>query len=300
MQNGIVTTATRRHVTLVDEDNSFHQCRTASRSLEPCVGDRVEFELAQEGALVRSIADRTNLLKRSYGRKTKLLAANVDLVCIVTGPSPLFNTSFIDRVLAATNQQQMKTILVVNKADLAAELKETEELIQAYEPLVARVVYTSAKQGTGIEEFHSLIQHQDVSIALLTGISGVGKSTLLNQLVPDANAKTSSVSEKTGQGRQTTSQSVAHLYDEHSKPQKLIIDLPGVQHFGLTHLSKQELRDGFTDFSTYSVNCQFANCTHINEPDCAVRQAVEEGKIAEWRLCNYQELIKERDSFPDY
>ena len=189
-------------------------------------------------------------------------------------------------------------MLVLNKADLGLEL--TASIVAAYRKIGIEVIECSAKFGSTFDEIEKRIQSSSVNVVALCGVSGVGKSTILNRLVPGAGAKTGELSEKTGQGRQTTSQPRAFLYSSAQAGQRVIIDFPGVQFFGLSHVPKEVVAGAFEEFVRYGQGCRFINCRHLQEPSCAVREAINRGDIEGWRYDSYIQILNEIEEAREY
>jgi ribosome biogenesis GTPase len=178
-------------------------------------------------------------------------------------------------------------------------------MISTYSKLGINLIMCSAKSGDGIDEIRALIEDPYVSVAALCGVSGVGKSTILNRLIPSAKTRTGEVSERTGQGRQTTSQPRGFVYPSSKdsdplSPPKIVIDLPGVQFFGLAHLDERDVIDAFSEIKEIGLDCRFRDCAHIKERSCAVRAAVESGAIARWRYQSYLQILEEIKEAKEY
>lgn len=298
MNQARVSSTSRRHLEIILDGHSSVLAKKSSRHIEPCVGDLVSFHLEGEEYVVDSIVDRKNCLLRSYGKKTKRLAANLDLICIVTAPEPLCNTVFIDRVLAVAKSEGIPCALVANKIDLGEAFEKTKSTFLLYQSLGLPLYQISVKAKLNLDSIKTLLASSKNSCIALTGISGVGKSSLLNALIPEASAHTNEVSLQ-GQGRQTTSQSFGYLYPRNEK-NLLLIDLPGIQSFGVCHLSEEQIRAAFTEFYELSTTCKFNNCKHINEPDCAVLVAIKEGKIEKSRYQSYRNMLEELEENREY
>lgn len=284
--------ASRHHVKFHDENKNMLKGVLASRKMHAVIGDKVEYSLTSENkALIEKILPRKNCFKRSYGKKIKKLAANLDQLFLVTAPKPLFNTSVIDRILSAAQVESVECTIVINKCDL--ELSETKESIKYYEKLGITVLYTSTIDENGIKELKESIKTSEYKSAIFIGVSGVGKSSLLNRLCPEAAAQTGEVSERSGQGKQTTSMSKGYFYPKGDGREMLLIDLPGIQNFGVSHLNKEQLRESFIEFNTHKDSCKFSNCAHIEEPECAVLKELEVGAIAKSRYDSYLEMLAE-------
>lgn len=274
--------------------------KTASRHMQICAGDIVKYSSSGEELIVQEVEPRQNCLRRSYGRRSKELAANIDLLLVATAPQPLFNTSFVDRILAAADAEGIPAALVVNKADLKDDLAATRPLIEIYSGITGTVLEASAATGENFGRLEQVLNEPELRAAVLAGVSGVGKSSIINRLVPGAEQTVQEVSARTGQGRQTTTQATGYVYERPAGPDLLLIDLPGIQNFGLTHLDKTDVRNAFADFSALAPDCQFANCMHLDEPGCAVKAALESGQLANSRYESYLEILSELDRFAEY
>jgi ribosome biogenesis GTPase / thiamine phosphate phosphatase len=287
----VVVRTTRRHVHIRDQEGRFAPARLSSKVAEVAVGDMVELQSQGGECVVSALLPRKNCLFRSYRRERRNIAANLDRLFIVTATAPLFNTAFIDRVLVFCTLQHIPCSLVLNKTDL--DLAETLPLVQVYEALKMEVLYTSARGEGRLEDLRRALSDVGLATAALAGVSGVGKSTILNQLLPGAGIKTAEVSRKTGQGKRTTSQAIAHTYPRSSAPDLLLIDLPGVHAFGVSALSEREVTDGFPEFVQRRARCEYSDCCHLAEPNCAVKAAVDDDQIALSRYISYLGMIDE-------
>ena len=294
---GQIIDVTRRHVTLVTP-HSIVSGTIAARALDVVTGDRVYFERRDGKVFVTEAVPSHRTLSRSYRGALKRMGANIDLLCVITAFGPTLNPVTIDRMLVAGRIQDIPVALVVNKRDL--QTPESDEIIAAYQKIGIRVIECSAKFGDDFGRVESLLQDPDVSVVALCGVSGVGKSTILNRLVPGAAARTGEVSEKTGQGRQTTSQPRGFLYSAGDGCRRIIIDFPGVGFFGLSHLERERVATAFDEFIHHARNCRFINCRHLQEPECAVRVAVESGEIAPWRYSSYIQILDEIEEAREY
>ena len=262
------------------------------------VGDWVDFEIesdAQSTALIDQILPRHNYINRQSPRhkhQHHIVAANLDqTVLVVTIREPRTSQGFIDRFLVAAEMYHVKPVLVFNKSDLYRdkELQLFEALRDMYQPLGYPVLLVSAEKQEGLAELNAVLKDKTT---LLSGHSGVGKSSLLNVLFPGMNRKTQDVSGWSGKGQHTTT--FAEMFD---LPQGgKIIDTPGMREFGIVDLSKQELSHYFPEMKNRIQNCQFNNCLHSNEPGCAIKDAVNEGLIHEDRYVSYRTIL---DSFDE-
>jgi ribosome biogenesis GTPase len=262
------------------------------------VGDWVDFEIesdAQNTALINQILPRHNYINRQSPRhkhQHHIVAANLDqTVLVVTIREPRTSQGFIDRFLVAAEMYHVKPVLVFNKSDLyrAKELQLFEALRDMYQPIGYPVLLVSAEKQEGLAELNTVLKDKTT---LLSGHSGVGKSSLLNVLFPGMNRKTQDVSGWSGKGQHTTT--FAEMFD---LPQGgKIIDTPGMREFGIVDLSKQELSHYFPEMKNRIQNCQFNNCLHSNEPGCAIKDAVNQGLIHEDRYVSYRTIL---DSFEE-
>jgi ribosome biogenesis GTPase len=262
------------------------------------VGDWVDFEIesdAQNTALINQILPRHNYINRQSPRhkhQHHIVAANLDqTVLVVTLREPRTSQGFIDRFLVAAEMYHVKPVLVFNKSDLyrAKELQLFEALRDMYQPLGYPVLLVSAEKQEGLDELNLVLRDKTT---LMSGHSGVGKSSLLNKLFPGMNRKTQDVSGWSGKGQHTTT--FAEMFD---LPQGgKIIDTPGMREFGIVDLSKQELSHYFPEMKNRIQNCQFNNCLHSNEPGCAIKAAVNQGMIHEDRYVSYRTIL---DSFEE-
>lgn len=242
------------------------------------VGDVVEID---ENNLIVSVKARKNLL----GRKSKhniyhqqVLFANIDLLAIVSSvKQPSFKFQFIDRMLVLAKYFNIEPMIVINKIDLANSRFTLPDL---YKDLGINVFYICANTGQGIDEFKKGILKKKTAIV---GQSGVGKTSIINRIIPELNLKTSEVHKQTGKGKHTTT--VAEMF--HIKGGGFIVDSQGIKSIGLMYIDNNELAKYFIEFRKFLPYCQFANCSHIHEPNCAIKKAVEQGKIAKSRYRSY-------------
>lgn len=296
-KQALVVSKSRRKAQIITADQKQLPAVIPGKLADTTVGDLVLYRLQGKQVLVSSILQRRNCLSRTYRKKVKTIAANLDMVFIVSAVQPLFNTSFVDRVIAVCHLQQIPHTLIVNKIDL--DLEETQPLIDIYQKLGINVECTSTKISQGLAGLQKKLEDPSMKIVVLAGVSGVGKSSILNQLVPHADRKTSQVS-KTGQGRQTTSQSVGYIYKRDTGSDVLIIDLPGVQNFGVSNLNQREVADAFVEFSQMKHLCEYADCFHRAEPNCAVKDAVARDQVSESRYLSYLNMLQEIEDAREY
>ena len=248
------------------------------------VGDNVKISL-QKGVRKYFIVD-VSLRKSKFSRpgpkdrinKELVLAANVEQIVLVqTFNAPKFNPGILDRYLLVAHYSDLPIVLVMNKVDLKEE--ELEEL-EEYRELLEDIIYTSAMEEIGLEDLKGILRP---GLNVVTGQSGVGKSSLIQKIVPGLNLRTTEVREKDGKGRHTTTSS--SLYAVHDDA--WVIDTPGIRELGLWKLPKDILPVIFPGFDKYVDQCKFTNCCHDHEPGCAIKEAVEAGEFSEQRYANY-------------
>jgi ribosome biogenesis GTPase / thiamine phosphate phosphatase len=266
------------------------------RSTNPvAVGDRVELITNQEGtAFISSIEDRRNYIIRkspNLSKQSHILAANVDqALLVVTVNYPQTSTTFIDRFLASAEAYQVPVVLVFNKCDILSEeeLHYEQMMRTLYETVGYTCLEISAAKGKGVELLRPLVKDK---ISLLSGNSGVGKSTLINQLIPEATQRTAEISDAHNTGMHTTTFSEMILLPEGG----YLIDTPGIKGFGTFDIEKEELTSYFKEIFRFSEGCKFSNCTHTHEPGCAVIKAVENHYIAASRYQSYLSMLEDKD-----
>lgn len=266
------------------------------RSTNPvAVGDRVELILNQEGtAFISAIEDRRNYIIRkssNLSKQSHILAANIDqALLLVTVNRPQTSTTFIDRFLASAEAYRIPVVLLFNKIDLlnASERRYQELLSRLYTTIGYRCLALSAQTGEGIEALRELLMGQ---ISLLSGNSGVGKSTLINRLLPDANLRTAEISDAHNAGMHTTTFSEMLPLPEGG----YVIDTPGIKGFGTFDIEREELGSYFKEIFRLSKDCRFNNCTHTHEPGCAVLQALQNHFVAESRYQSYLNMLEDKD-----
>ncbi|MCI2807354.1 ribosome small subunit-dependent GTPase A [Eoetvoesiella caeni] len=291
LHEGLVVAAHGRHYTVEMPDGSLRKCFPRGKKAGTAVGDRVVIEPqgADEGVIVRQL-ERRNLLYRSDEMRTKLFAANVDLLLIVVAVEPAFSDELIGRALVATRCAGIKPLVILNKVDLLAQLPAAQARIEKLRGLGLEVIELSALDTEQVNA--KLLPLLKGRTALLLGQSGMGKSTLLNALVPKALAPTQEHSVALDAGKHTTTSTrLYHLPDGSGD----LIDSPGFQNFGLSHLSAGNIERGFPEFEALLGECRFYNCTHLHEPGCGILAAVEKGTIARERHDLYKRLLAEHE-----
>ena len=301
---GLIIRNTGSWYTVRTDDGGLFDCKVKGtfrlkgiRSTNPvAVGDVVTITPGADGqtALIDGIEDRRNYIIRrasNLSKQSHIIAANVDMAAlIVTIAHPETSTTFIDRFLASAEAYRVPVLIVFNKTDLYddAERGQMQRLVSLYQDIGYRCVTCSAETGGGIDELRTELQGRTT---LLSGNSGVGKSTLLNLLVPDADAKTAEISAAHDSGMHTTTFSQMFFLPQGGA----LIDTPGIKGFGTFDMEREEVSHYFREIFQASAECRFGNCTHTHEPGCAVLQAVAEGSIAESRFNSYLSMLEDKD-----
>lgn len=266
------------------------------RSTNPvAVGDNVEIALNSEGtAFITHIEERRNYIIRksqNLSKQSHILAANVDQAfLIVTVNYPQTSTTFIDRFLASAEAYSVPVVLVFNKCDILSddERHYQQSMIHLYETIGYECREVSATTGEGVDGLHALLKGK---ITLLSGNSGVGKSTLINKILPEANLRTAEISDAHNTGMHTTTFSEMLELPEGG----YIIDTPGIKGFGTFNMEPEELTSYFPEIFHFSKGCKFSNCTHTHEPGCAVLKAIDDHYIAQSRYQSYLNMLEDKD-----
>lgn len=263
------------------------------------VGDNVVLTLENDDWMISEIAERENyIIRKSPGKKGQhhILAANIDQAFIlITISKPRTSTGFIDRFLVTAEAYQIPSILVFNKQDALTEKDKIvqDNLIETYTEIGYKCLLVSSKTGEGIEEIKEMMQNKTT---LLAGHSGVGKSTFANAIDNNLDLRTAEVSKKYEKGKHTTT--FAEMF-----PLKFggnIIDIPGIKEFGLVDFNEEDISHFFPEMAVLLPNCKFNNCMHINEPNCAILEALENGEIVEYRYINYLNMVDDINEDKEY
>ena len=280
---GTIVAAFGRHYEVVADDGSRWQAvPKGKRSIYAC-GDRVELEPSGEGgqARIRDHLPRTSLLYRSDQWKQKLIAANATQLVLVVATEPAFSDELLSRALVAAEHEHLRSIIVLNKCDLAERVAAARAMLAPFAALGYMVLELSAKQDAA-----PLRPLLDGQLSVLVGQSGMGKSTLINALVPGAAAATREISTALDSGKHTTTHARLYKLDAGSA----IIDSPGLQEFGLAHLSFGDIENSFPEFRPTLGQCRFHDCRHGNEPNCAVKALTESGAVAPRRYEHFRAI----------
>lgn len=305
-QNGLVLRSTGSWYDVRNADGHVYQGRLKGKfkikglkvTNPIAVGDRVTFEVEDESentAVITDITPRENYIIRQSVHKTAhghILAANLDqAVLLATLTLPRTSLGFIDRFLVSAESFRIPTVVVFNKTDILNEegLAYQQEIMEIYERVGYRCLATSATEGEGVDAFRQLLDHK---VTLLSGHSGVGKSSLVNAISPDLNLRTNEVSTFANKGVHTTT--FAEMFE--LTPDTYLIDTPGIKELGLIDTSKEEISHYFPEMRDHLNECRYHNCLHINEPGCAIKEAVAEGNIAESRYLSYLSMMEGGDN----
>lgn len=312
MKKGIVIKSTGSRYTVKTTEGSIIECRIKGnfrikgiRSTNPiAVGDQVELNVSQEDSnkegavigLINNIIERKNYIIRkspNLSKESHIIAANIDQAfLIVTIKHPVTTTTFIDRFLVSAEAYRIPCRIIFNKVDLynEEEAAQMNYLIGVYQAVGYTCLKVSATLQNGIEELREMIKDKT---NVFSGHSGVGKSTIINGLQPGLRLKTGNISESHHSGKHTTTYSEMINLDFGG----YIIDTPGIKGFGLLEMAKEEISHYFPEMFRLLDNCQYYNCTHTHEPGCAVKKAVQEGEIAEFRYDTYVGLLDGEDKY---
>jgi ribosome biogenesis GTPase / thiamine phosphate phosphatase len=283
LRDGLVVACRRRNFAVALAGGETVDCVLKGRDMALACGDRVRIALAASGGVIESVAPRTSLFYRSDAFREKLIAANVTQVCGVVAPGLTLDEELIHRWIVAAEAQACRFVLAANKSDLPG----FEALRARLQPF-ARLGYGIVELAATIDASPLLSWLTDQTTALI-GQSGMGKSTILNAIAPDADAKTAQVSEALATGRHTTSNSTLHLLPVGSEG--WIVDTPGLRAFGLAHVEPEAIARAFVELRPFLDRCRFRDCRHVNEPGCAVQDAVANGHMAPHRLALLHELV---------
>jgi len=308
--HGLVIKNTGSWYTVRTDDGQLLDCRIKGnfrlrgiRSTNPvAVGDRVEVRMPlteTDDGLITAIGERRNYIIRksqNLSKQSHILAANVDqALLVVTVSHPQTSTTFIDRFLASAEAYRVPVVLLFNKTDLLDEDERRYQqlMVTLYETIGYECRQISAAEGTGVEELRPLLAGK---VSLLSGNSGVGKSTLINRLVPGVNLRTAQISDAHDTGMHTTTFSeMISLPGPSAAERSYLIDTPGIKGFGTFDMEPEEITSYFKEIFRFSHDCRFSNCTHTHEPGCAVLQALADHYIAESRYQSYLSMLQDKD-----
>jgi ribosome biogenesis GTPase len=284
LQGTIVAAYGKRFQIELTDDKKRISCVTRGKKTDLACGDIVTIKLTDKHeGVVETTLPRKTLLYRSNAFKSKMLAANVTQIIIVLATQPSFYEALLNRCLIAAEAANIKVLIVLNKCDLA-DNNDSKKKLELYTSLGYRVLPLSAK-----EDISTLRPYLQGESSILVGQSGMGKSTIINALLPNEAVRTQEVSHVLDSGKHTTT--AAHLY--HLDAESQLIDSPGLQEFGLHHLSTNELEHAFVEFRPFLGKCRFNNCKHLQEPDCAILEATQTNQVSQIRFSTYKMLCIE-------
>ena len=270
-----------------DEEGATSRCKKRSQLEQPAVGDYVEWMKTEEGAgRVERILPRESLLSRpAKNGNTRPVAANLDQIVVILAVKPNIDALLLDQYLIVCEFQEIAPLIVLNKVDLLDDDSRqlTDALILIYKNLGYEVIEVSALEKTGLDALRKRLQNET---SILVGQSGVGKSSITNALLPDLELQTKVLSTASGLGKHTTTATTLYKLPEGGD----IIDSPGVNIFGLAHITEKNLAYGFREIRQFAEQCKFSDCMHLKEPKCAVKDNIETGHIAKSRYLRYLKL----------
>ncbi|WP_339769710.1 small ribosomal subunit biogenesis GTPase RsgA [uncultured Paraglaciecola sp.] len=285
-----------KHADVEDSEGNIHRCHIRRTVISVVCGDEVLFRPGKDGTenisgVIEIVQDRKSVLTRpDFYDGVKPVAANIDQIIIVSSVIPALSLNIIDRYLVASEDVGIEPVILLNKVELLtdAERVNVEKQLQIYHNIGYRVVYTSCKTHTGISDLALCLKDK---ISVFVGQSGVGKSSLINELLPDASEITKEVSDNSGLGQHTTTTAKLLHFPQGGD----LIDSPGVREFALWHMPMERLTWGFKEFRDYIGGCKFRDCTHGDDPGCIIRAAAEKGDISMQRYESYHKILSNLD-----
>jgi ribosome biogenesis GTPase len=295
LRQGQVVARHGRNLVVVDAAGTLHHCLFRANVGDVVCGDRVAWQPTSAGeGVVTALLERRSVLSRpDYSGRDKPLAANITQMVIVLAPRPEPSGFLLDQYLVAAELIGVRALIALNKSDLLADttLGGFRQRFQVYEHIGYRLITVSAKREHGLDPLTECLRGET---SILVGQSGVGKSSLINALVPDQATQVGRLSETTGLGRHTTSATTLYTLPTGGQ----LIDSPGVRSFRIAKVDRQQLEQGFREFRPYLGRCAFRNCAHDNEPGCALREAVAAGRIDPRRLETLLRLVRSLTTTP--
>lgn len=281
--NGLIINSQGRHYTSYTNDGKIYQTVSRGKKTEFVVGDNVVLNIINDNqAQIMELSPRKNLIYRSDQNRSKMIASNLDQIIIVVAVKPNFNINFLNSCLIAAESSEITPLILINKMDLPESAIFASELIDLYSHKLGYQIITQS----AIENCTTLLPLLHGKRSVLIGQSGVGKSTITNQISPNANARTGDIAKHENSGRHTTTN--ATLY--HIEASTELIDCPGLQEFGLFHIDIHQLAEFFPEMRQYLGQCKYNNCLHLNEPQCTIINAHKNNDITDSRYIFYSNL----------
>ena len=291
---GLVVASHGRHCVVETPDGERRICHPRGKKNQVVVGDQVQWLASTDEGTIEKVEPRRNLFYRQDEIRTKSFAANLDQVLILIAAEPEFSEMQLTLALIASEAEHITPVIALNKSDLTDAFARSLARLAPYTTMGYTVLQLALKQG----QMSDLAQRLHHKTTLVLGPSGTGKSTLINQLIPDANVATGEISHALNSGRHTTTSTTWHWVDGDRKTG--LIDSPGFQEFGLHHIDAMQLAAYMPDMKPHVANCKFYNCTHLHEPGCGVQAAVQSGAISASRFKLYGLLFAELTQAPHY
>ncbi len=295
-QSGLVITNFGKRLLVEDEHGELYNCSIRQHLGKSVAGDEViwQTDIEKNTGVVSSLKPRRQELTRpGFRGQTRMVAANIDILGIVTAVEPGIHPDMLDRYLVVAYQLNLPVFIVINKIDLIEDDEHWNaiaELLVAYDEMEIDIFPVSAKTNEGLNELRALLSNKN---SVFVGQSGVGKSSLIKTLSPEVEIKTNQLSKSTGLGKHTTTNSILYHLPAFGGNIGNIIDSPGVRLFSPAPCSLHELEQAYPDFEPFIGKCKFSNCTHTIEPNCAIKQAVKESELNYQRYHSFQRLISE-------
>ncbi|MGJ8680267.1 small ribosomal subunit biogenesis GTPase RsgA [Paraglaciecola sp.] len=285
-----------KHADVEDQQGIVHRCHMRRTITSVVCGDQVLFRPGKDlslsiSGIIEAVEDRKSVLTRpDFYDGVKPVAANIDQIIIVSSVLPSLSLNIIDRYLVASEDVEITPVILLNKVEMltSEERAEVETQLNVYRDIGYQIVYTSCKTLTGVEQLAACLKDK---VSVFVGQSGVGKSSLINVLLPDADEVIGDISDNSGLGQHTTT--TAKLL--HFPAGGDLIDSPGVREFALWHLPTERLTNGFIEFRDYLGGCKFRDCKHQNDPGCVLKEAVEKGKVSQQRYQSYHKILSNMD-----
>ncbi len=296
MQWGRVVASHGRHVVIEDRQGDRRLCHPRGKKNQAVVGDQVQWSRSEDEGSIERIEPRRNLFYRQDEIRTKSFAANLDQVLVLVAAEPDFSSSQVARALIAAQHAGIRALIALNKQDLAAPFALAWDRLQAYRNAGTLVLPLGLLNAT--DDLENLRAELANRVTLVLGPSGAGKSTLINRLVPEANAATNIISKALQSGKHTTTSTT--WYWTNTDKTTALMDSPGFQEFGLQQIAPSELPACMPDIGVHADHCRFHNCSHVHEPDCGVRTALQQGLIDPGRYAIYTQLFAELSAPKSY